>query len=277
MNKTDRNILILAAVALSCGWVGLWVDRMAGPQPAGGSLGMGIWLVAPLLTVLLLRVFAGDGWTGMGLRPNLRGNVKWYLAALLIYPLVTAATLLSGRLFGWADLRGFNTEAYLTGFAVALLPGLVKNFFEESVWRGWLTSRLLTRKVADTWLYLIVGGVWGLWHLPYYLHFLPHGQMLAIMPVGRLTFAVVALISMLAWTVMFVELYRLTRSIWPVVVLHTMEDAIVNHLVIEGHAAIAAGREIAVSPVVGLIPTAIFLGVGLLLRRCRMKSATGKL
>ena len=270
MNKNIRNIIIFAFVAFTCGWLGVLVDKFVEPQSESESLGMGIWLVFPLLTVILLRFFAGDGWKDLGIKPNFKGNTKWYVIALLIYPLVTTVVLSLGKMLGWIDFTNFRTEVYLTGFVAALLPNFVKNFFEESVWRGYLTTKLLNEKVKDIWLYLIVGGIWGIWHLPYYLCFLPQADMYQILPVGRLVFALVAIVSMICWTVMFVELFRLTKSIWSVVLLHLVEDSLINHLVIDGHIAIVAGKEFLISPISGIITSCLYLGVGLLLRRSRI-------
>jgi len=147
---------------------------------------------------------------------------------------------------------------------------MVKNIFEESVWRGYLTTKLLNEKVKDIWLYLIVGLVWGIWHLPYYLCFLPQADMYQVLPVGRLAFALVAIVSMICWTVMFVEIFRLTKSIWSVVLLHMVEDSLINHLVIDGHIAIVAGKEFLISPIGGIITSSLYLCVGLLLRRSRI-------
>jgi len=270
MNKTLRNIIIFIIVALSCGWLGLLFDNIVKPQPDTQSLGMGIWLVLPLLATLLLRFFMGDGWKDIGLSLNLKGNIRWYIASLIIFPLITSIILYLGILYGWINFTSFYPKAYFTIFAGTLATGLIKNFFEESVWRGYLTAKLLTTKIKDIWLYLIVGGVWGLWHLPYYLFFLPENEMYTVLPVSRLVFAIVSIITMICWSVMFVELYRLTKSIWTVVLLHTIEDAVVNHLVIDGHITILAGREIWVSPVTGIFTSLLFICIGLYLRRCRI-------
>jgi len=269
-NKNIRNIIIFALVAFTCGWLGVLVDKFVEPQPQGESLGMGIWLVLPLLTVILLRFFAGDGWKDLGIKPNFKENTKWYIVALLIYPLVTAIVLTLGKIFGWINFANFRTDVYMAGVVTALLPNFVKNIFEESVWRGYLTTKLLNEKIKDIWLYLIVGGIWGIWHLPYYLRFLSEAEMYQILPVGRLSFALIAIISMICWTVMFVELFRLTKSILSVVLLHTVEDSLINHLVIDGHIAIVAGKEFLISPIPGIITSILYLSIGLLLRRSRI-------
>ncbi|MEX2566714.1 MAG: CPBP family intramembrane glutamic endopeptidase, partial [Cyclobacteriaceae bacterium] len=120
-------------------------------------------------------------------------------------------------------------------------------------------------------IYLIAGVIWGLWHVPYYLHFLPEETITSVLPVNRYLFTVIALLNMLVWTVMFTEIFRLTRSIWPVILLHAMEDALINHLVIDGYIQIAPNKEIWISPICGILPAAIYLMVGLWLRKQRLK------
>jgi len=276
MNKNIRNIILFTFVVFVCGWLGVLVDKFIEPQPEGETLGMDIWLVLPLLTVILLRLFASDNWKDLGFKPNFKGNTKWYFMTLLIYPLVTAVVLTFGKFLGWIDFSNFRTEVFLTGFIVALLPNFVKNIFEEFVWRGYLTTKLLNEKVKDIWLYLIVGGIWGVWHLPYYLCFLPQADMYQVLPVERFTFALIAIIAMICWTVMFVEIFRHTKSIWSVVLLHMVEDSLINHLVIDGHIAIVAGKEFLISPILGIIPSCLYLGVGLLLRQNRISKIMSK-
>jgi hypothetical protein len=69
---------------------------------------------------------------------------------------------------------------------------------------------------------------------------------------------------------MFVEIYRLTNSIWPVVLLHAVEDSLINPLVIDGHISIVSGMEIFISPISGIIPTSLYLLIGLWLRKRRI-------
>jgi hypothetical protein len=50
-----------------------------------------------------------------------------------------------------------------------------------------------------------------------------------------------------------------------------MEDAVINHLVIDGHITIGSGKEILISPIAGIITTLLYVIVGLLIRQCRIK------
>lgn len=184
--------------------------------------------------------------------------------------------MLIGKMTGWMRFSEFNANLFISGFAGALIINFIKNIFEEFVWRGYLTTKLLKLKTNDIWLYLIVGSVWGVWHLPYYLFFLPQSDMIQVLPVSRLIFALTAIASMICWSVMFVELYRITKSIWIVVILHAIEDSFINHLIIDGHIVIASGKEILISPIAGIITSIFYLTVGLLLRKKRIEQERGK-
>lgn len=270
--RAIRNLVIFIVVVLAIGWLGVWIDQVIPDQPEEETLGMSIWLVVPLLLVIVLRSFMGDGWKDAGLSPNVRGNVKWYLISIFIFPVVTAITLAIGYGTGWIGFSNFNTTAFFTLFFSLLGFNVIKNIFEESVWRGYLTAKLVKLNLPDYTIYVVAGLVWGLWHAPYYLVFLPEAMINTVLPVGRVGFAVVAVVNMLAWTVMFTELFRLTNSIWPVILLHAVEDALINHLVIDGYISISDSVKIIISPICGIIPTILYLGVGLWLRSKRINT-----
>jgi len=271
MKTSLRNIMIFIVVVLLCGWFGVVVDKLIPEQPQGDTLGMGIWLISPLLATILLRSFAGDGWRDIGLLLNFKGNLKWYVIALFIYPAVTALVLLISYVFDWIDFSAFNLSTVLSVFLSGLLIQFVKNFFEESVWRGYLTSKLSNLKVNDFWLYLIVGGVWGAWHIPYFLVFLSESDIISVLPVNRWLFTIIGIVTMICWTVMYTEIYLMTRSIWPLVLMHMTEDALVNPLILDGYIKLAQGKEFLVSPSAGILTTCLYLIVGWLLRGKRKK------
>jgi len=275
MKTSLRNIMIFIVVVLLCGWFGVLVDKLIPEQPQGDTLGMGIWLISPLLATILLRSFAGDGWRDIGLLPNFKGNLKWYVIALFIYPAVTTLVLLISYVFDWIDFSAFNLSTVLSVFLSGLLIQFVKNFFEESVWRGYLTSKLSNLKVNDFWLYLIVGGVWGAWHIPYFLVFLSESDIISVLPVNRWLFTIIGIVTMICWTVMYTEIYLMTRSIWPLVLMHMTEDALVNPLILDGYIKLAQGKEFLVSPSAGILTTCLYLIVGWLLRGKRKKLRSG--
>ncbi len=267
--KGGRNLGVFIFIVIISGWLGVLVDSVLTGQPEGDTLGMGIWLVLPLLTALALILFSRLSFKELGLKPNFRGNIKWYLASILIFPVVTAIVLLIGAATNWIDLSAFDFRPFILAFGSTLLINFIIDFFEETAWRGYLTSQLLKLNLNDWKLYLIVGCVWTAWHIPYYLVFLPEADIQAVMPVSRAIYVVVAFTTFLSWTVMFTELFRVTKSVWPCVILHTVEDSLINLLVISGYISIAAGKEILVSPINGIIASILYLAVGLGIRAYR--------
>lgn len=270
--KAIRNIGIFAFIVIISGWIGVLMDSVLTAQPEGDSLGMGIWLALPLLTAFIIILFSKENRRDLGYKPNFKGNMKWYLASVLIFPVVTAIVLLIGAMMNWIDLSTFTFQSYIIAFCSTLLTNFIINIFEETAWRGYLTSQLLKLNLNDWKLYLIVGCVWTAWHIPYYLVFLPEADIQAVMPVSRAVYAVVAFTTFLSWTIMFTELFRVTKSVWPCVVLHTVEDSLINYLVISGYISIAAGKEILVSPINGIMASILYLAVGLGIRAHRIKA-----
>lgn len=273
MNKKgSRNLGLFIAIVIISGWLGVLVDSVLTEQPEGDSLGMAIWLVLPLLTALVIILISRFSWKELGLKPNFKGNVKWYLASILIFPVVTAIVMLIGAATNWIDLSAFALRPFIVAFGSTMFVNFIIDIFEETAWRGYLTSQLLKLNLNDWKLYLIVGCVWAAWHIPYYLVFLPEADIQAVMPVSRAIYVVVAFTTFLCWTVMFTELFRVTKSVWPCVILHTVEDSLINLLVISGYISIAVGKEILVSPINGIIASILYLAVGLGIRAYRIKA-----
>ena len=270
-NKRIRNIIIFIVVVLLSGWIGVFVDTFIAGQLQGNSLGMAIWLILPLMTSLLLRAFAGDGWDDIGFMPRFKGNIKWYIISFIIFPIVTFVVIVIGDVTGWIDVSALNVQAFSAVFVGGFSFQFIKNFFEESVWRGYLTSKLLKLGIKDFWLYIITGGVWSCWHMAYYLVFLPLSDIQSILAVDRLSFFFIGIVTMTCWTVMYTEIYRLTKSIWPLVILHMVEDSLINPIILGGYIKITQGKEIFISPIVGIITTMLYLAVGLGIRKYRLK------
>jgi len=93
-----------------------------------------------------------------------RCGTAWYAFLIIGIPLI---------FIGGSALRGnLLTEPFpFTSFQtllVALVIAAIKGPVEEFGWRG-LALPLLQRKFAPIWAGLILGVIWGLWHLPAFL------------------------------------------------------------------------------------------------------------
>lgn len=267
-SKTFRNVTLFSLVAITCGWVGVGVDKLLGQPSNLESLGALIFIATPLLCMLLLRLFGGDGWKDLPLKPNFKQNARWYLFALAVYPVVIGITLCIGQMLGWANVGKFSFTAYLPILATAFLPEFIKNIFEESVWRGYLTLKMEQLTKNEWLIYLVVALVWQTWHAPYYMVFLEDGYLAQFFPYGGLWLFVYGFLVVGVWTIMYTEVFFLSRSLWVVVLMHTMEDAL-NPLISEGFAVVSPDKTLLISPTFGIIPLMIYLGIGLYLRKIR--------
>ncbi len=270
--RTLRNVILFSFVAVVCGWVGVGVDKLLGQPSNLESLGALIFISSPILCMVLLRLFGGDGWKDLPLKPNFRRNARWYLFAIVVYPVVIGITLFVGKLFGWVDVSKFSIAAYFLVFIAAFLPQCLKNIFEESVWRGYLTVKV-EQLTQNEWLvYLVVALVWQVWHLPYYLILLDDAYLASFFPFGNVLFVVISFVVIGVWTIMYTEIFFLSRSLLLVVLMHAMEDAL-NPLISDGFAVVSPDKALLVSPSFGLIPLLLYLVIGLWLRRIRKSSA----
>jgi len=106
------------------------------------------------------------------------GGLRRYLSRLLLWRCSSAwyAFLIVGiplLFFGGAAVKGnlFSDPFPFSSFqalVVAMLLMAIKGPIEEFGWRG-LALPLLQRKFAPLWAGLIIGIIWGLWHLPAFL------------------------------------------------------------------------------------------------------------
>ena len=278
-----RNVIIFAFFSTLCGWIGYVVDKVTGQahyenigtEIGSGSLGMLIWLVTPLICTIFLRSFGGDGWKEAGFSINFKDNKKLYLISFLVYPLVTIIVIFLGLMTQGIRVTDVKVEftAYLGILLTQIGAQFIKNIFEESVWRAYLTNQLIKLKLSDLKLYLLVGFIWWIWHLPYIMKFLSEREIQNTLPVGRFAFFLIGMITVACWTVMYTEIFRITKSVWPLVIMHTMEDAVINPLLLLGFVSVEKNQAFLFSLSVGMIPTILYLLVGLAIRKWRKNSS----
>jgi hypothetical protein len=93
-----------------------------------------------------------------------RCSPAWYAFLIIGVPLIFyTGSAMNGKLYN--DPFPFSS---LQSMAVALLFAAIKGPVEEFGWRG-LALPVLQRKLAPIWAALMIGGIWGLWHLPAFL------------------------------------------------------------------------------------------------------------
>jgi membrane protease YdiL (CAAX protease family) len=105
-----------------------------------------------------------------------RVELKWYLSAFLLLPAIYAAAVLLMAALAQPSIDFSTSLAYQLFGSSANLPVYILPFFifeflsngEEMGWRGYVLPRLQAKHSALA-SSLILGLVWGFWHLPKYL------------------------------------------------------------------------------------------------------------
>ena len=93
-----------------------------------------------------------------------RSSFSWYAFLFLGIPLIfIAGSHIKGNLF--IDPFPFSS---ISAILFATFFAVIKGPIEEFGWRG-LALPLLQRKFAPIWAGLILGIIWGVWHLPAFL------------------------------------------------------------------------------------------------------------
>jgi membrane protease YdiL (CAAX protease family) len=181
------------------------------PQAVGFLLGLFGSLVPSVVAVGL------TGWVHgkPGVRRLLAGLLKWrvglrwYLVVLLVPLLVPLALGISVLLGGNVPTVDTSILAVVIMFLFSIFPGSALG--EELGWRGFAVPHLQDTRSALS-ASLIVGLVWGMWHLPLFL-VNTNSRPLALFPLFVLS--VVAISVLLSW------LYNSTAgSMLLVVLLH---------------------------------------------------------
>ena len=174
-------------------------------------------LAGPSVTGVLLTTFV-DGRAGLRevLRRLLRWRVSagWYAMALLPAPLLAAAVLFALSLSSPIFTTANKTAVLLSGIAAGLTTIL-----EELGWTGFAVPRLRRRYGVVT-TGLIVGVLWGAWHLL-------QGLFISGTYAGALPLAlfvpmnlVAAVAQLTAYRVLLVWVYDRTESLLLVTLMH---------------------------------------------------------
>jgi len=134
---------------------------------------------------------------------------RWYVFTFLIVIAGTAGQLTINKLIG-NTFSGVPFWAQLGNFLPLLILGPLS---EEIGWRGYALGRLQTRWNALT-SSLIVGLVWGLWHLPLFMIAGTSMHELGLPFIGFL-------VGFMAISILYTWLYNNTKqSLWSAILLH---------------------------------------------------------
>jgi membrane protease YdiL (CAAX protease family) len=173
-----RKLVLFFAIAYGFTWI-FWISEVLASRGLLGSSILVDFLLSPqnpaawgpFVSAIVLTFWYQRGKGVLGLLKkgvDYRFAKKWWLPTILLCPLIIGGAL------GIAALAGENTpELYwitnpsliLVNFFVILFTG--GPLQEEFGWRGYALPRLQNKFNALV-SSVIIGFMWGLWHLPYF-------------------------------------------------------------------------------------------------------------
>lgn len=267
MKKRDRvTLAIFIFATITAGGYGYLLDQVLTEQPEGNSLGMGLWLVLPCLTGVILQILNRD-LKQIGLRVGRKNNLKWYIFSVALFPFIMLVSIIAAKIMNGLVINDVALSGLFGLILGTFLANCLKNIFEEFAWRGCLVPFLEKTGMNDWFLYLVNGLIWGSWHITYYLFFLPDEYFTET---SRPMMVVIGIIIMIFWSPVFVELRRLTNSVWPCVILHSMEDAVPTLLFVTADVfQMKESYSVILDPITGILPVALVFASGLALRKYR--------
>ncbi|HKM33592.1 MAG TPA: CPBP family intramembrane glutamic endopeptidase [Lachnospiraceae bacterium] len=269
MNKEKKervHLIIFVFVSLVIGWIGVLVNKLLKQEQGVESLGSLLFLVTPLILSIVFRTMEKD-WKHGGLKPNFKGNGKWYAVSIILYPAITAITVAIALLTGQIEVNSFSWQDFFPLMLACVGANFIRNIAEEFSWRGYLTQKLVSFHFKDWQIYLVTGLTWNLWHGAYYMVFLPDDYVTMSQ---RITLLVWGCVILVIWSFLFGELYRLTHSVWPCVLMHAVEDGVPTMLfVTSAFMKLNQESSFILDPTQGLISLLIMFVVGVYLRRRR--------
>ncbi len=219
------SLLLFFAVAFGWSWL-FWIPTALAARGLAFPPAIEMFLNSPynpaawgpLLAALVFT--AREGGRAGVLRLLRRGvqarfGLAWYLVVLLLFPVLIGGSLLAAVLTGdpAPELPALAAPATLpiAFLYILLLGGPLQ---EEFGWRGVALEQLQRRWSALT-SSLMIGLVWGAWHLPLFL--MPRQEFYYQRPVWGL------LLSTTLASVIFTWVYNNTqRSVFAVLLFHTM-------------------------------------------------------
>lgn len=245
MDTKMKGIVAYLLIAFGMAWI-LWEIPIRKGFLTSPLFGIVILpgAFAPAVACIIVRKWiTREGFSDAGLRPNFKGNIQYYLFALLLpLPVVFVITLLA-VLFGVSE-PDFSLQYVLaalppgtelpisTGilfliiFVQSLILALIYTpllWGEEFGWRSYLQIRLCSHNPLLA--AVATGIIWGVWHYPLNLR----GYNFPVHPgLGLFVFPV----STIFLSIIFGWLRLKTESIWPASLAHAATNAVGASLIL---------------------------------------------
>ena len=184
-----------------------------------------VWSFTPTVAALIMLLvvtregYTKEGWKSLGL--HRLGLSVWWIAfgVTLLITVAASAIVWATPLASFAVPEGGIINSVAINFLIQfLILVLTFSLGEEIGMRGYLQPRLMS--LGRTRALLLVGLVWGTWHIPLYYF------MAKLFPVGNvLLFVPLFYGTIVATSFIFGYLRIYTGSTWPASIAHSVHNA----------------------------------------------------
>ncbi len=233
-------------------------------------------MLMPAIGVVATRLITREGFKDFGLKPHLKGNVRYYLAAwfgpalliilgailyFVIFPAqfdpsmsqITAQYAAQGITLPDGSMTAIFISQLMLGIFLSPLLNIITTSGEEIGWRGYLLPKLMEH-YSPRIAIVISGIIWGLWHAPIIAMGHNYGTGYPSAPWGGILAMVVFCLFIGSF---FSFLAIRTKSFMPAAIAHGS---------LNGMAGISVFFTLGTpSPFIGPLPVGIIGGFGLII------------
>lgn len=170
------------------------------------------------LEIIFLKKDRRSAW-GLSLMKNWKGSLAGIVIFVLLYLALTGLSFLVTSLMG-GDLTGYSLNPYMGNYLLIILPlnlllSFTAFFGEEYGWRYYLQPAL-QEKLGLKKGVIVLGLLWGIWHLPINLfYYSPSSSFQSIL---------VQLAGCVGMGIFFGWVYMRTKNIWAVTIIHFLNN-----------------------------------------------------
>ena len=220
---TDTNKAAIFSVLVLCLSVGAALLIRFLELPPGYVM-FSVWSFTPTVAALIMLLvvtregYSKEGWKSLGLH-RLGLNVWWIAFGVTLLITVAASAIVWATLLAsFAVPEGGIINPVINFLIQFVILALTFSLGEEIGMRGYLQPHLMS--LGRTRALLLVGLVWGTWHMPLYYF------VAKLFPVGNvLLFVPLFYGTIVAASFLFGYLRIYTGSIWPASIAHSVHNA----------------------------------------------------
>ncbi|HZK02743.1 MAG TPA: type II CAAX endopeptidase family protein [Anaerovoracaceae bacterium] len=183
-----KRLIIFTALSIAIGWATIFVIPVSGIryEESVAMVILAAMMFSPAISSILTRIITKEGFKDMYLKPNLKGNIRKYLAVffgpsiLLLISCVIYFFIFPNNFDAQFnrinDMLAVNGPKGLTAgnmLVISILQiiflgpliNIIPTLGEEVGWRGYLLPKL-RKLLNDRPAVIVTGVIWGFWHLP---------------------------------------------------------------------------------------------------------------